>query len=240
MITAITSGFLIGLFGSFHCVGMCGPLALALPINTTNKAKRLLATSLYNLGRLTAYTSIGLLFGLIGQKIFLGTLQQKISIAIGVAILLFVLVEYVFKGFSKILFLNGFYKIIKEKLAVIYSKKEASFYNIFLIGLLNGYLPCGLVYAGVAAATATGSIVNGALLMMAFGLGTFPIMTVLIFSKQWITLNVRNAMRKATPIVLSIMAVLLILRGMNLGIPYLSPLIQQTEQGTQTSCCHEE
>ena len=141
----------LGLLGSFHCIGMCGPIALALPVHQYPAVKKYAAILLYNVGRILTYTLLGLLFGILGQSFFLGGFQQVFSIAIGVLLLLSVFLIYTkWSGLSKWSFLFQFINSVKVQLAKLFNRKGLQF--LFLIVVLNGLLPCGLVYLGIAGA----------------------------------------------------------------------------------------
>ena len=227
----------LGLLGSFHCIGMCGPIALALPVHQYSPLKKYLGIFLYNLGRVTTYTFLGVLFGLLGQSFFLGGFQQILSITIGVLLLLSVILSNVktlntAKGLG---FIYSFINSVKMQLGNLFNKKGLHF--LFFIGLLNGLLPCGLVYLGIAGAIATGHYIKGAEFMFYFGIGTVPVMYAVAFFGQFITVKYRNHIRQAMPYVVSMMALMLIVRGMNLGIPYLSP--QFEKESHKVSCCEK-
>lgn len=232
----LVAGFSIGILGSFHCVGMCGPIALALPVYNKSKSERLFYITLYNLGRVMAYALLGVVFGLLGRQFFIGGYQRFLSIALGVLILFFLFFSNYFDANKN--FLGAFTSSVKKGLGKLLSG-EKKFYTYLMIGFLNGFLPCGLVYVAIAGAIATGSILNSSLFMAAFGFGTFPMMFTVTVLGKYISVQWRNQMRRAVPVFISIMAVLLILRGMNLGIPYISPEIKATPSGTH-SCCHKE
>lgn len=232
VLAALSLGFL----GSFHCAGMCGPIALALPVHHRSAGGRVAGILIYNIGRALTYAALGAVFGLVGSGFAMAGFQQAFSITIGVLMILFALmpeqlaskitgVKHLFRGFNK----------IKQKLGYLFQQRSNK--ALLFTGLLNGLLPCGLVYLGIAGAAATGNVWQGALFMAAFGFGTFPLMISVSAFSQFITLNVRNKIRRAMPVVIAGMGLLLILRGMNLGIPYLSPEITHTEQGTEASCC---
>ncbi|MCU0359213.1 MAG: sulfite exporter TauE/SafE family protein [Bacteroidia bacterium] len=224
----------LGLLGSFHCLGMCGPIALALPIHQQNSLQKFFSVLLYNVGRALTYGVFGVFFGLLGQGFFVGGFQQALSVGIGALILISVLYSMLFsKGLFKVNTINGFVFKLKSKFAELFRLKSTS--AIFLIGLLNGLLPCGLVYIAIAGATATGNYLNGALFMFAFGLGTIPMMLSVSLFGQFIQLKYRNILRKAVPVFVSVMAILMILRGLNLGIPYVSPKIVE-KKNMQTEC----
>lgn len=227
LIAAITLGF----FGSFHCIGMCGPIALALPIHQFSPLKKYIGILLYNFGRVITYTLLGLLFGLLGQTFFLGGLQQALSITLGILLLLGLIATYT-QWFQtpQLQFIYQAVNSLKNQLGNLFNKQGLHF--LFFIGLLNGLLPCGLVYLGIAGAVATGSFDKGALFMFYFGLGTIPMMYAVAYLGQFVSMNFRNVIKRAMPFVIATMAILLILRGLNLGIPYVSPVIEQQSSAT--------
>jgi sulfite exporter TauE/SafE len=216
------SAFILGLISSFHCIGMCGPIAMMLPVNRQNEAKKITQIVTYHLGRLAAYATIGLVFGLLGRGFFLAGLQQKMSIFIGLAMIMIVLIPE--KVFSKYNFSKPVYKIISRiKLSLGNQFKNKSYKSLYTIGLLNGFLPCGMVYIALFGAIAMQSASFGVLYMILFGLGTVPLMTIVVYINSLIKLPFRNKIQKAIPYVAVIIGVLFILRGLGLGIPYVSP-----------------
>ena len=230
------SALLIGLFGSFHCIGMCGPIALALPTQQ-NRFNLFFSRIFYNTGRAITYAILGLIFGLLGQSLSIAGFQQSISIVAGMLILLMVFLPS--KHTQKIYILKpayGFANLLKKRFGLLLNKKSLS--SVFLIGLLNGILPCGLVYIAIAGAIATGNYLDGAAYMFLFGVGTIPIMLAVSLAGNFISLNIRKRINKAIPTFMVILAFLFILRGMNLGIPYISPAIQQTEISDDSAICH--
>lgn len=230
---AITLGFL----GSFHCVGMCGPIALALPLNHNSLSSKITGALLYNVGRMFTYALLGSLFGLLGQSVVIAGYQQALSITLGVIILIMVLLPSSAYGRFKITALiYSYIGKLKQKLGSLFKKRSYS--SLFFIGTLNGLLPCGLVYLGITGAIATGGSLEGALFMAMFGLGTLPAMFVLGMLGNSISINFRNKINKAIPIFVVAMALLLILRGMNLGIPYISPEMSASKPEC-SKCCHK-
>lgn len=226
------SAFVLGLISSFHCIGMCGPIAMMLPVDRQNEAKKVTQIITYHLGRLTAYTSIGLIFGLLGRGFYLAGLQQKMSIFIGLAMILIALIPE--NIFAKYNFSKPVYRIIsKIKTNLGNHFKSKNYKSLFIIGLLNGFLPCGIVYVALFGAIAMQSASFGVLYMILFGLGTVPLMTAVVYINGMIQLPFRNKIQKAIPYVAVIIGVLFILRGLGLGIPYISPtdvslFVQQT------------
>ncbi|MEW4924808.1 sulfite exporter TauE/SafE family protein [Algibacter sp. 2305UL17-15] len=216
------SAFILGLLGSFHCVGMCGPIAFMLPVNRNNSVKKVLQIAIYHFGRLLAYSIIGLIFGLIGKSLYIFGYQQQLSIIIGILMILVVLIPQ--KTFNKYNFSKPVYKLIsKVKSALGAAMKKKTMDTFLTIGFLNGFLPCGLVYMALFAAIASGNALNGSLYMAVFGLGTIPLMTTAIYFSQFLKGTARQKIQKAIPVFVIIIGTLFILRGLGLGIPYLSP-----------------
>ena len=221
----------IGLMGSFHCVGMCGPIALALPLNRESKFSIVLGSSLYNIGRLFTYFLLGVLLGILGKGISFMAWQQGISITVGILMILSVFIPLI--NYIKLGRFNLLLGQLKAQLAQRLQQK--SNLNLFLIGVFNGLLPCGLVYLAVLAAIATASPLEGGLFMALFGLGTFPLMlTVNLFGNQLKQL-VYPTFKKFIPVFIILLGGLFILRGLGLGIPYISPIMHPTAEIIQ---CH--
>jgi len=216
------SAFIFGLISSFHCIGMCGPIAMMLPVDHQNEVKKTTQIVTYHIGRLTAYATIGLIFGLLGRGFFLAGLQQKMSIFIGVLMIIVVLIPE--KIFSEYNFSKPIYKLISKIKSNLGSHfKNKSYKSLFIIGLLNGFLPCGMVYVALFGAIAMQSAGYGVLYMLLFGLGTIPLMTAVVYLHSLLKMSFRNKIQKAIPYVAVIIGILFILRGLGLGIPYLSP-----------------
>lgn len=236
LIPALTLGFL----GSFHCIGMCGPIALSLPFHGNNSTAKILHLLTYNLGRTLTYAAFGAVFGLIGQTFDIFGFQQYLSLTLGLVMLVAVIFTYMpfYKGklSSK---LYAHMSVIKNALMLQLKNKGAL--TGFNIGLLNGMLPCGLVYMALAGSLATVNFMQGALFMSVFGLSTIPVMLSISLAGNIISLQFRKNINKAVPFILTTMAVLLILRGLNLGIPYVSPKLTPSEKTdtSQTINCHK-
>lgn len=218
----LVSAFILGLLGSFHCVGMCGPIAFMLPVDRSNTVKKITQIAIYHFGRLLAYSIIGLIFGLIGKSLYIFGFQQQLSIIIGVLMILVVLIPQ--PTFNKYNFSRPVYRLIsKVKSALGSAMKKKSMDTFLTIGFLNGFLPCGLVYMALFAAIAGGNALNGILYMAVFGLGTIPLMTTAIYFSQFLKGKARQRIQKAIPVFVILIGALFILRGLGLGIPYLSP-----------------
>jgi sulfite exporter TauE/SafE len=211
--------FFTGLFGSIHCVGMCGPLAFAVPSFHKNRWLIILDKLVYNLGRTLTYTLLGIIIGLIGRQLWLAGIQSSLSILTGVFIIL-----AASSRILKISFGNGKWvsKMVQpfNKLLSYAMRHKAGH---LITGILNGFLPCGFVYLAMAGALNTGSVMSSAQYMFFFGLGTLPLMLAAMVSTGLAGLAFRRRINKAIPFAMLGLGVWFILRGLNLDIPYLSP-----------------
>lgn len=230
--TMIWPAFLIGILGSIHCIGMCGPIALALPIEQGKN--RFWGITLYNLGRIITYGLFGFLFGSFGSLFVIAGLQQFLSITAGITLLTIVIIPFIGSSVTITSPLNRAMFSLKAALG-FYLKKYSSL-SLFTIGLLNGLLPCGLVYIAVVGAIATGNAITGSGYMMLFGLGTAPAMFLMSFYKNNLPATWRLRLIKILPVTVCLIGLMLIFRGLNLGVPYLSPKIS-SEDPTTSRCC---
>ncbi|WP_029036751.1 sulfite exporter TauE/SafE family protein [Salinimicrobium xinjiangense] len=229
------TAFILGLLGSFHCIGMCGPIAFMLPVSRDNEVKKFLQILLYHFGRLLAYSLIGLTFGLIGKSLNLFGLQQHLSIGIGILMILVILLPSGrFQKFNLSQPLYRFIGRIKSSLGAALKKKSPD--TFFTIGFLNGFLPCGLVYMAVFGAIAAGSIYTGSLYMLLFGLGTIPLMTTAVYFSSLLGGTMKRKIQKFIPVFVVLIGALFILRGLGLGIPYISPASIGHEITSSASC----
>ena len=223
MIQVIITGFVLGLISSFHCVGMCGPLALSLPVHHLVKLRQTAAIFLYNIGRVVSYSLIGVLFGLVGRTIYLAGFQQWFSIVLGIAMLL-ISIQYFFGGNAlHPKWMNGLHRSIQQLMMRVLKSKNM--FGYLLLGMANGLLPCGMVYLAIAGALTTNELIKSVLFMSFFGFGTLPAMFILGFLGVKVNLVTRQHIKKMMPYIAVVMAVILILRGLNLGIPFISPVL---------------
>lgn len=216
--TYILAGLILGFAGSLHCVGMCGPLVLALPGKQGAFGKFLTLRVSYNLGRVFTYTWLGLLLGVFGKGLQLSGLQELVSLTMGVLLLLWLFVPRLpfFRKLPKISF--GWLTALFGD--IFYKPRPAS---QFLTGILNGLLPCGLVYMAIAAALVLGDPSRSALFMASFGLGTIPALLAVAVLDRKVLPGLTPLFKKFSTTLVVVLAVLFILRGLGLGIPYLSP-----------------
>ncbi len=216
------SALIFGLLGSFHCVGMCGPIAFLLPVDRENPYKRAFQLVSYHLGRIFTYALIGVVFGIVGKTLNLFGIQQQLSITIGLVMIVTILIPT--KLFNRYNFSKPIYKLVgkvKNALGVALKKKDHG--TFFTLGFLNGLLPCGLVCMAVFGALASGGALQGGLYMALFGLGTVPLMTTAIYLGNFLNKTIKQRVVKVIPVIVVIVGLLFVLRGLGLGIPYVSP-----------------
>jgi len=218
----IYTAFLFGLISSLHCIGMCGPIAMMLPVDRNNEAKKATQIITYHIGRVTAYSLLGLFFGVLGRGLFLAGFQQKLSIVLGILMIVVVLVPE--KVFAQYNFSKPVFRLIsKVKTSLGAQFKNRTYKSIFTIGLLNGFLPCGMVYVALFGAIAMQNVTLGIAYMALYGLGTIPLMSVVVYASNVLSIPIRNRMQKIILVVAVCIGTLFILRGLGLGIPFISP-----------------
>ena len=223
-----TLAFALGLLGSLHCAAMCGPLQLALPLPPGGPAKVVGGRIIYQLGRIATYCLLGVIAGLVGKSLLLAGMQRWLSITLGLAIL---------AGFflSKKVALSApvTKAVVRLKSAMGAQLRQRNLRSLAVLGGLNGLLPCGLVYVAMAGAVSRGTLASGILFMAAFGLGTTPTLLAISLCGKILPMNLRLKLRAAIPVGVCTLAALLILRGLSLGIPYVSPVLS----GVHPGCC---
>jgi hypothetical protein len=231
-LTAVT----IGLMGSLHCIGMCGPIAMAVPLNNHGQGYRFLGSFNYLFGKAFTYSLLGLFSGAFAKIIELTGFQRYMSLFTGLLILLIFILQKAGNGTFGLERLNyQWVALLKQQFNKFLQEK--SLVSAFLIGLVNGVLPCGLVYIALAGAVGAGGWWQSMLYMFLFGVATMPLMFVLMIFKSRLSLTFRSLFQKAIPTFTVIIAVLLIIRGLNLGIPYFSPKFNTVKEKTSIECC---
>ncbi len=173
--------FLVGLLGGTHCVGMCGGIvsALSVQVRAPADARRQWPVHLaYNLGRITTYTALGGLLGALGSvgMLYAGVLPVQIGLYVLANLMLVALGLYL-TGFTRLLApLERLGNRLWQRIQPVTRRflPARSIKQALPLGMLWGFLPCGLVYSVLTAALVTGSAARGAGLMLAFGLGTLP------------------------------------------------------------------
>lgn len=231
----LIAGFTLGAAGSLHCVGMCGPLSLALPVHHLSKGQKFFSLLLYQFGRIITYSTIGLLFGLAGRRIYIAGYQQWFSVSMGIVVLSMAAVYFISKKTIHLSFLNRFYLLV-QGMVVRILKSSTNQFSFLLLGMANGLLPCGMVYIALATILSFTEISHSVLFMAMFGAGTLPAMMLVGYAGQLIKPEYRIVLRRLVPVFISLMGAVLILRGMNLGIPFISP--QLPHSPASVVICH--
>ena len=228
------TGFMLGLLGSAHCAGMCGPIAIALPGAQKRGLSLLTGRLLYNFGRVITYMLMGALLGFFGMGLSLAGYQQFLSVATGVLILAFALLPRRFFNqlmhASPALFQKSFGKLFGRLM------KSGSHISLLGIGLLNGLLPCGFVYMGLIGALGMGSVAGSSAYMGLFGLGTVPVMLGMSMVTGFFGPETRSKMQRLLPYAAAVVGILLILRGLSLGIPFISPVLDGGMHSAAEAC----
>lgn len=229
------TALILGLVSSLHCMGMCGPIAMMLPVDRSNPTRKTLQIILYHTGRLISYGALGLIFGLIGRSLYLAGIQQTLSIIIGIFIISVALIpERIFARYN---FSKPIYKLIsKVKTLLGQQFRNKSNTSIFTIGLLNGLLPCAMVYVALFGALSMQSIEFGFLYMVLYGLGTIPLMSLVVYFSTFIKNHLPKNLSRIIPYVTVCIGLLFIIRGLGLDIPYVSPSKLQLFISARANC----
>lgn len=216
----VIPAFLLGLASSLHCVGMCGPLSLSVPLGRAGNSA--ITVYLYQAGRVLTYVMVGLIAGVLGRGVLLSGYQQSLSILMGLVLLLIAAGFLLGKKARSIPFLNGYYLFISRlvSLAIQRASKPG---GAFLFGMANGLLPCGMVYIAALSSISLGNVYDSGLFMLFFGVGTLPAMLTIAFVRHRIGFRRLNWLQSLAPGIMFVMGLLLVVRGLNLDIPYLSP-----------------
>lgn len=169
--TLWATAFSYGFLGSLHCLGMCGPIALTIPLNRENRFLLILENLLYNFGRVTAYLFLGLLAGLLSNVLTATGWQTVFSLISGLFLIFLAFYRHIplplWAG-------NGLQKHMANILKKFFEKKNQIY--LFFFGILNGFLPCSFVYGALIGALNSGQLLSGISFMLFFGIGTIPAM----------------------------------------------------------------
>jgi len=233
-ISFFAGALLLGAVSSFHCVGMCGPLVLSLPVSQLPPNQRFAGLWLYHGGRIITYALIGLLLGLVGRQISLAGWQQGFSILLGILLVLY----FVFTRISKPLIVPPLFRPLQKNVLASISRfiQQPTLPAMWRMGMANGLLPCGMVYVAATGAIASGSISGGMLFMICFGLATIPALYLLSLLGTFFTVPIRQNMRRVLAFGTFVVGILLILRGLNMILHYISPYLSSCTSGTAIDC----
>lgn len=221
-VTLLFSALALGFASGFHCIGMCGPIALSMGLTKKQATNYYLQNLTYQFGRITTYSFLGAVLGIVGQGFKLAGFQSYLTILVGILLITMAVFSFGGKDFaSKIPFLSNFLYKVKMKLGQLLQKSD--YKSRYLTGILNGFLPCGMVYMALTASLAAGGILQSAGFMAIFGLGTLPFMFAIVLVGNLMTTAFRIKVLKIIPVLMIILGGLFILRGLQLNIPYISP-----------------
>lgn len=212
--------FVLGLLGSLHCAVMCGPIMLSLPLQKTNYLKSAFQLVIYQFGRVLIYTLLGVLVGYIGSSFNVFAGQEALSLTVGILLIVFTLLHFSNKYVSSL-------SRLQAKLVYPIGKLMGKLYGFPLWGLfagmLNGLIPCGMVYLALATALNSASVVSAGSFMLLFGLGTCPLMLMVSLGGIYLRRYIKFNPNKLVPWFMLFIGTLFILRSANLGVPFLSP-----------------
>ncbi|KFF28537.1 sulfite exporter TauE/SafE family protein [Chryseobacterium vrystaatense] len=236
----ILSAIALGFASGFHCIGMCGPIALSMGLTKKQATNFYLQNLTYQFGRIFTYSLLGAILGIIGEGFEMAGFQQYLTIIAGVLLIIMALFSFGGKDFaSKIPFLSKFLFSVKSNLGKLLQK--ADYRSRFSTGVLNGFLPCGMVYMALTASLASGGVWQGASYMALFGLGTLPFMFAVVLAGNLMNQAFRVKVLRAVPLIMIVLGGLFILRGLELGIPYISPRAEaMTISKDHNGNCHIE
>lgn len=225
----------MGFTGSLHCAGMCGPIVWIMPFQMFSGAKKAMALALYHFGRITVYATLAAVLHSF-RELFDPKMQQYVSIALGVFLLVAGLISFFPNHALRINLPWGTF--VKRQLGTVIGKPGLG--AITLAGMLNGMLPCGLVYMALSASVALPSVTQAVGMIYLFGIGTLPMLVGLTLLKNRIRIAPGLQFKRLIPLTVFFFGCLFVVRGMNLGIPYLSPKVAVSQTGVHSSCCHKK
>jgi len=230
----LTMAFLMGLTGSLHCAGMCGPIIWVMPFGMMSGAKKWIGIGMYHIARISVYALMALVLHSF-KNLFQPQWQQYISIALGIALLMVGFISFIPNHKWQVsLPWAGF---VKKNLGHFIG--NPTLFSLTMAGLLNGLLPCGLEYMALSSTVTAPTAAHAALLMYVFGAGTMPMLIGITIFRHKASFLRFNHVKKLVPVMMFAFGALFVLRGMNLGIPYLSPKVTVEHQQVKASCCHK-
>lgn len=230
----LLAAFMLGIAGSLHCIGMCGPIALALPRGEGGVVTLVGGRVLYQVGRISVYMLLGMLAGLGGSIVAIAGYERFVSVIAGSLMIVAVVVQLLWHtSILPVERLAAWTGPLRAKVMPLLRRHSP----VAMIGLgaLNGLLPCGLVTVALMGSIGAATPVGGATFMAAFGLGTVPVMLALAVGVRLLPQWVRLKHRLVVPAVALVLGLVFVLRGSALGIPYLSP--EAPSHAKTASCC---
>ncbi len=230
---SLTMALLMGFTGSLHCAGMCGPIVWIIPFQAFRGLKKGIALGLYHLGRISVYALFAAVLHSF-RDLFDPKIQQYISLTLGALLLVGGVLTFIPNHVARVKL--PWAELVKKQLGHVMGRPGLPM--IGLAGVLNGLLPCGLVYMALSTSLAAATVPQAMALMYAFGAGTLPMLLSITLLKSRLSFLHTTHVRKLVPIVMFAFGSLFMLRGMNLGIPYLSPKVTAEAHGDIRNDCH--
>lgn len=230
-----TLALLMGFTGSLHCAGMCGPIVWIMPFQQFSGIKKIAALGLYHLGRLSVYAGLAVILHSF-RSLFDPKLQQYISIGLGISLLLVGILTFIPNHVAK--FNLPWSEFVKKQLGKFIGNPSMG--TMAVTGVLNGLLPCGLVYMALSTSLTAQSATQSAAMMYVFGLGTLPMLVSITLLKTKLSILRTAHVRKLVPVMVFAFGCLFVLRGMNLGVPYLSPKVVVEQHAIHSCCSHKK
>jgi uncharacterized protein len=203
--------FFTGLFGSLHCIAMCGPLMMVMPFQQHTMASLLLQRVLYQVGRIFVYVLLGALAGIAGLQFQSLGFQNGVSIISGIILILAAIAHFMpIKSFVKMRFKFSLPNVLITLLGKFLTKP----YGSVFAGAINGLLPCGMVYMAIAGSLSMPSVSESMIFMLFFGLGTTPLMLLAAIAPLFFKRRLR--LSAVTPYLFLLVGFWLCLRGSSL------------------------
>ena len=212
------TAFTIGLLGSTHCIGMCGPIAISLPYRRWSFFRKFSDILLYNIGRVFTYSIMGFIMGILGRGLYLSGMQRNVSVVLGIVMIVVALFSINLE--SKLIKLGPVHRMnewVKKGLADLMKNPHSG--SLFFVGILNGFLPCGLVYMALAGAISHTTVSHSVVYMALFGIGTIPMMVGMAALGHLMSVKLRSFLRKLIPVFIILFGLMFILRGLNFDLP---------------------
>jgi sulfite exporter TauE/SafE len=220
------SAFIIGLAGSLHCVGMCGPLMISLNSNGSRKS-----FASYHTGRLLVYSGLGLAFGIVGQGLALLEVQRVLAIIMGVFIIILYAVPSTRIWIEKQYYESIVFASIRKKMNSYFSSGS----KWFVAGVLNGLIPCGLIYLALAGSLLLAKPLLGMGFMFLFGLGTLPALILISFFEALIPEGRKRKFSSVYSVVAIVAGGILVFRGLA-DYPSINEYVQMSMSRVMSLC----
>ena len=212
--TIFLAGLLLGVVSSVHCLGMCGPLVLSIGprLDRTARTTQVARLLLYHGGRVATYTLLAIPAGLAGRMLWVQGLGRAVAIAAAIALIAAAMGMRGLQTFGAVARLSAS-AAGRACAAAARWRRSRPALGAVAAGAANGLLPCGMVYAAVVVAAASGTVANAFSTMVGFGVGTMPALVALSMSAASLPLGFRSRLQRLTPVVLLLAAALLLVRA---------------------------